>query len=95
MYFSEFLKTPVAHLIRLEAIIWIKDAANKANQWWWKQEGLVASLADLLSISWEHHKAEFSKNKEADSSFKELLRFLVDKQHPVALDLAARLAEHS
>lgn len=95
MYFSEFLKKPVANLIRLEAIMWIKDAANKANKWWWKEKGLVGSLAELLSFSWEHHKAEFARNKEADSGFKELLQLLVNKQHPVAIDLQARLAEHN
>jgi hypothetical protein len=95
MYFSEMLKKPVAELIRLESLAWIKEAANKANQWWWKEEGLVASLAELLSFSWERHKAEFSKNKKADFSFKELLQLLVNKQHPVAIDLQARLAEHS
>jgi len=95
MYFSEFLKKPVAHLIRLEAIIWIKDAANKASDWWWKKEGLVGSLAELLSFSWEHHKAEYARNKKADSGFKELLQLLVNKQHPVAIDLQTRLAEHN
>lgn len=93
MYFSELLKYPVAELIRLESLAWIKEAANKANKWWWKEEGLVASLAELLSFSWEYHKDEFSKNKEADSSFKELLQLLVNKQHPVAIDLQSRLAE--
>lgn len=93
MYFSELLKKPVAHLIRLDAIAWIKDAANKGSEWWWKEEGLVGSLAELLSITWEHHKAEYAKNREAHSSFRELLQLLVSKQHPVAIDLQARLGE--
>ncbi|MFZ0034371.1 MAG: hypothetical protein WAK60_05225 [Sedimentisphaerales bacterium] len=95
MYFSEFLKKPVARLIRLEAIIWIKDAANKASGWWWKEEGLVGSLAELLSFSWEHHKAEYARNKKTEAGFKELLRLLVNKQHPVAIDLQTRLAERN
>ena len=93
MYFSELLKKPVANLIRLEAIIWIKDAANKANKSWWKEEGLVGSLAELLSFSWEHHKTEYAKDRKADLGFKELLQLLVNRQHPVAIDLQARIAE--
>ena len=95
MYFSELLRKPVANLIRLEAIIWIKDAANKASEWWWKEEGLLGSLAELLSISWEEHKMELAKNKNIDMGFKELLQLLVNKQHPVAIDLQARLVEHN
>lgn len=93
MYFSELLKNPVARLIRLDAITWIRDAANKGNKWWWKEEGLIGSLAELLSVAWEQHKAEYAKDREAHSSFRELLQLLVNKQHPVAIDLQARLGE--
>jgi len=88
-----YLKKPVANLIRLEAILWIKNAANKASDRWWKEKNLVGSLAEFLALSWEHHKTEFASNREADLAFKQLLQLLVNKQHPVAIDLQARIAE--
>ena len=55
----------------------------------------MGSLAELLSFSWGQHRIEFAKNMEYDLGFKELLQLLVDKQHPVAIDLQVRLAGYN
>jgi len=90
--FARWLRVPAAKQIRLEAIEWIGDAAKDADEYWWRDNNLRNELALLVDHSWQHDKQEISRGGKAKAAFLALLKMLVDKQHPLAIDLQERIA---
>jgi hypothetical protein len=90
--FAAWLRRPGPAPLRMEGVIWVRDAAREADEHWWRERDLADALAELLDVCWRHHRNELARQPEADGAFKELTKMLADRQHPLAMDLQQRIA---
>ena len=90
--FIQFLKQPAAQKILFDGLIWLDEASNKANKYFWHdRDELQDLLASLLDMCWCAHQQELRQHKNAFRAFKNLLRKLVDLQNLLGLEIQQRL----
>jgi hypothetical protein len=91
-HFVEFVKKPTARSLLDEALVRLREATATADQWFWtRREDLPRHLAELLDYVLRTDATVLQREPTA-SAFRELLQRLVERQVPVALALADRLA---
>ena len=89
----EFLKKPVARTLLDDALIRLQEVTATADNWFWtRREDLPRHLAELLDYALRTD-ATVLQREPAATAFRELLQRLVERQVPVALALADRIAK--
>ena len=92
LLFLLWLEGPAAAPIRASAAVWIRDAAQEADDYWWKEDGLQDAMAAFTDACWREQRGELADRPDADFAFKQIVRMLADRQHPLAMDLQDRIA---
>ena len=85
-----FLLLPAAQPIRLDSLLWIESSltdyhfeANHAN--------VESGLANLVVLCWSEHQSAIRQSVEKFECYKRLIRQLVNRQNPVAMELQDKI----
>jgi len=90
--FAHWLKLAAAEPVRLSGVMWLDralvgDGAERVIYW----ESAAEPVASLLNIVWRQDESRLRQNAAAFTAFRNLLRWLADRQNAIALDLVGRL----
>jgi len=89
--FMRFLQNPAAEPLRLQALVWLRNASNQVGDYFWHDDDWQTEGARLLNVCWEQNRDAMRANTDAFDAFKALLKTLAAKQVPLALELLDRV----
>ncbi len=89
--FALFLAHPAADPILLKGIIWIERAVAAAGGRVFDDGQAVDATASLLNVLWANHQQRVQRDSTAFAAFRATLHALVERQHPLALDIQGRI----
>lgn len=89
--FVLFLAHPAADPILLKGIIWIERAVAGTGGHVFDDGQAVDATAALLNVLWANHHQRVQRDPTAFAAFRATLHALVERQHPLALDIHGRI----
>ena len=92
--FVVWLRLPAAEPLRLPAVRWLLPVANDADDYWWDDERLTETLAEVLDQSWRDDHEMIAADAHLYREFRELVALLVQRQNAIAMDLQDRMASY-
>jgi hypothetical protein len=85
--FCVFLTSVTGHSLRLEALIWLRDALENQDRASWRRSGTSNALVELLSVVLAEDSAQLPSFPKAREALVWLIAHLVGRQVPTALAL--------
>ena len=86
--FASWLGQDAAEPIRLIGLVWLDRVLNpESDKGIYDRSSAENAVASLLSITWQKDELRLRRDVTAFSAFRRLLRWLVDLQNTVALEL--------
>jgi len=90
--FARWLERTAAEPIRLPGLVWLNQSlAGTGTERVFDRESTADAVASLLNVIWRQDEERLRRNTAAFTAFRSLLRWLVDRQNPVALELLGRI----
>jgi hypothetical protein len=99
--FAAFLQLPAAQSVRLDGLVWLRDAVQRSDgedlwdeRWSSRVDAHSRSenqAASLLALVWAHDRAALRGHADAYVAFRRLLGALVARQVPAAFELSERV----
>ena len=93
--FASWLARPCAASLRLGALIWFAARVLVANRRPRDVQETEDSIAALLNVVWTEQQDELRGDAVAFQAFRELLRWLAERQNALGLELLGRLGSLS
>lgn len=90
--FARWLEGPAADPIRLSGLVWLYDVFKVGQVNGGFHEGSTAdAIAALLNVIWRQDEERLRADATVSAAFRSLLRWLVNQQNQVALELLGRI----
>jgi hypothetical protein len=90
--FCDFLKQPATEGLRIDALVWFDNAAQRIGDPYLSDSEVEQRLVSFLDFCWTKHPREIGMNTNAFDGLKRLLNMLANRQNATAFEILRRIA---